>query len=229
MTGGAILKFDAVAFDLDGTLLDTEQGIVNAVRAAVLELGYQMPSDAKLRTFIGPPMKQSMRETFCLSDEQANIATTIFRRQYLDNYLMQAKPYEGLFTLLERLRSNNTLIGVATYKRTDYAEGILHGFGIAEYCTAICGADELSLLTKADIVKNCIEELKAKPSRTLYVGDTAGDMRGAIASEASFAAVTYGFGFAPNGSIEPIGGKYPVFVANTIADLIKYLFGEDRI
>ena len=225
---GNIKNYDAVAFDLDGTLLNTQQGIVNAVKAAVTELGYDMPSDEVLRGFIGPPMVKSMGETFNLDRAEAVKATDLFRRYYCDRFLMQAKPYEGLFALLEMLKANGVKIGVATFKRTDYGAEILKGFGVASYCSSICGDNPESTKTKAEIVADCIAELGAEPSRTLYIGDTAGDFRGAVEAGADFAAVTYGFGFVPGEDIPQYGSKSPVLVANTVYDVIKYLFKEDE-
>ena len=224
--------YEAVAFDLDGTLLNTQRGIINAVRAAVKELGLPMPSDEVLRTFIGPPMVKSMGETFGLDRAGADRATSLFRRYYANEFLMQAEPYEGLFTLLDMLKGAGIKIGVATYKREDYGRKILEGFGIADYCSAICGDNDASTKTKADIVRECIIELGADPAKTLYIGDTRGDFIGAAEAGADFAAVTYGFGFAPNEDAEPYTAsdgtqKTPVLVANTVYDVIQYLFKEN--
>ncbi len=158
-----IKNYQAVAFDLDGTLLNTQEGIINAVRAAVTELGYEMPSDDVLRGFIGPPMVRSMGETFGLSRAEADRATDLFRSFYSQKYLMQAKPYEGLFVLLEMLKAAGVKVGVATFKRTDYGRKILEGFGIAPYCAAICGDNNESTKTKAEIVADCIRDRRGWP------------------------------------------------------------------
>lgn len=226
---GMIKNYEAVAFDLDGTLLNTEQGIVAAVRAAVAELGYEMPKDEVLKTFIGPPMVKSMGETFSLDRAEAERATDLFRSYYAQKYLMQAKPYEGLFVLLEKLKEAGVKIGVATFKRTDYGRKILEGFGIASYCAAICGDNAESTKTKAMIVADCINELGADPAKTLYIGDTRGDYIGASDAGADFAAVTYGFGFKAGEEVVPYGGKAPVLVANSVYDVIKYLIEKDEI
>ena len=221
------MKYKAVAFDLDGTLLNTQRGIINAVRAAVTELGYPMPSDEVLNTFIGPPMVKSMGETFGLDRAGADIATAKFREYYSQKYLMQAEPYEGLFTLLDMLKNAGVRIGVATYKRTDYGRKILEGFGIADYCASICGDNNESTKTKADIIRDCVTELGVSPENTLYIGDTRGDFIGAVEAGADFAAVTYGFGFKPSVPVEAYSGKLPVLVANTVHDVIQYLFKNE--
>ena len=217
--------YDAVAFDLDGTLLNTQKGIINAIKAAVAQLGYKTPSDERLLTFIGPPIKRSMQEEYGLNDSEADRATYIFRELYSNKYIMEATPYDMLYRLLELLHSNGTKIGVATYKRTDYAVKILDGFGISKYCTAICGDNDASTKTKSIIIKDCIAQLGADCSRTLYIGDTVGDMVGAIDANTHFLAVTYGFGFKQGAEIAEYKYKKPVFVANSVADLIKYLLG----
>ena len=57
-----IFPYDAVVFDLDGTLFDAEEGIVSSVRRAMDEMGLEVPPDADLREVVGPPLADSFRD-----------------------------------------------------------------------------------------------------------------------------------------------------------------------
>ena len=102
-------------FDLDGTLLDTSEGIVESVRYAVRELGYEeLPYETLLR-FVGPPVQTSFR-TFCgCSEKEAQDAANVFRDYYKEKALLKAVPYDGIFDLCRREmqadRENSVLVG----------------------------------------------------------------------------------------------------------------------
>lgn len=53
-----------IVFDVDGTLLDTSEGVLSSVKFAIKNMGYELPSDAVLKTFIGPPVQDSFSRVF---------------------------------------------------------------------------------------------------------------------------------------------------------------------
>ena len=180
----------SVLFDLDGTLLDTSEGIINSVKYTIRCLGLRNLSDKVLSCFIGPPIQDSLIKYCCLS--RANI----FRNYYKSECLYQAYVYEGIIELLLILQKQNLNIGVATYKREDYAINILKHFGIFNYCSVVHGADNDNELTKADIIENVCQELSVEKSSTVLVGDTEFDRIGADISGINFIGVTWGFGYS---------------------------------
>ena len=96
---------------------------------------------------------------------------------------------------LSELKKMGVMMGVATYKREDYAIKLLLHFGIERFCSVMHGADAEGRLTKADIVELCIREMGADKKETLLVGDTAQDAKGAYDAGIGFIAVTWGFGY----------------------------------
>lgn len=185
----------AVLFDLDGTLLDTTEGVLESAAYAAEKLGYPaLPHETMLK-FVGPPIQDSFMMHYGADARMAQKAAEVFRAYYKANAILKARPYPGLNRLLEELRSRGVRIGVATYKREDYAIAILKHFGIASYCRSMHGADNFNRLTKADIVRMCIEELGALPEETVLVGDTDHDAKGAANAGIDFIAVTFGFGY----------------------------------
>ena len=210
----------AVLFDLDGTLLDTSEGIMDSVRYTIARLGHEpLPVDTILK-FVGPPIQNSLMTYVGLTLEEAQKGANIFRDYYKNNALFKASLYSGIKELLVELKNKGVKIGVATYKREDYAIDLLRYFGIANYCDVMHGADNENILTKADIVEMCISELKEDKSDVLLVGDTVHDAKGAQDSGIGFIAVTWGFGYKSlNSKIE---FPYVAIVDNSL-DIINYL------
>ena len=185
----------ALIFDLDGTLLDTTEGIVESVEYTIEELGLMQLDRAELLSFIGPPIIESFIKKFKISTEDAKRATCIFRTYYMSQALFKAKPYKGIFELLKELRLRGIKTGVATYKREDYALKLLYEFGFNVLMDSMHGADDNNYLQKADIIKMVVDDLGIIPSKAVYVGDTELDFRGATVAGTAFIGVTYGFGY----------------------------------
>lgn len=198
--------YKAVLFDLDGTLLDTSVGVIKSIEYTINELKLSPLSETELKTFIGPPIYNSLKERYNFSDEEAAEATRIFRDTYKDRFLFEAEVYQNLFKVLETLRNRKIKIGVATYKREDYAIRLLEHFGITDYCDVVHGADHDNKLTKSDIIKLCMDEMGIEsPTEVVLVGDTSHDAIGAKNLEVDFIGVTFGFEFKKEEDIN----KYP--------------------
>ena len=190
-----------VIFDLDGTLLDTTEGILESAAFAAKQLGYpELPRETMLK-FIGPPIQRSFTRYYGTNEEQAQNAADIFREYYKTKALLKAKPYDGIFDLCETLRSNGFQLAVATYKREDYALDLLKHFGFDRYCCSMHGADNNNILKKEDIVDLCIHEMGAEKGTCVLIGDTEHDALGAEKAGISFLAVTYGFGYKSDETI----------------------------
>lgn len=209
-----------ISFDLDGTLLDTSEGIIQSVKYTVGQMGLILPQDIDMGFFIGPPIQMSLQKCFNLDSETAQKGADIFRAYYKSEALFMAKPYDGVFELLEELRKRKCKIGVATYKREDYALDILRHFHISDYCDVMCGADNNNVLTKSDIVRNSFLGAGVSPDETLYVGDTEHDARGAQEAGVPFVAVTWGFGF----KFEEVTSSYSISHSiNAPLELLKVI------
>lgn len=202
--------YRGIIFDLDGTLLDTAEGVLSSVRYAVEVMGYEPLSDEVMRTFIGPPVKHSFIRVYGLDDAEAAKATEVFRNRYKGHDLMKAVPYAGIMELLKKLKEEGFLVGVATLKREDYAILLLEHYHISDYCDCICGSDFDSKMLKIDVLQNCLAKLELSPKETVLIGDTSSDGTGAAQAGTDFIAVTYGFGPSTEEEWSPF---HPVFTA----------------
>lgn len=214
-----MLTYKSVLFDLDGTLLDTSGGVIKSVEHVINELSLPQITEEVKRSFIGPPIQASLKRVYGMNEEQARAATKVFRDRYSTVDLCIAEEYAGIRDLLTLLRQKGIKIGVATYKRQDYAEKILRAFHIAELCDCIYGADYDGKYTKQDIINLCILHLAdGDKSRTVMIGDSEFDALGAQMAGVDFIGVTYGFGFCCTGDV----AGYPhIAAAEDVAGLIK--------
>ena len=190
-------------FDLDGTLLDTSEGILSSVRYIIDKAGLPPLDEAELKTFIGPPIQNSLRRRFGLTPEKAMELGNAFRERYKETDLLKAVPYPGIYELLGGLRAMGLRAAVATYKREDYAVDLLAHFGFLPYFDLVRGSDPAGQLTKADIIRQCIRDLQVRDqSKAVLVGDTLSDAQGAKDAGISFIAAGYGFGYRPKDTVE---------------------------
>ena len=208
-----------VIFDLDGTLLDTSEGILLSVEHTVKELGYgELTLEQKL-SFIGPPVQVSLKRLYGLSDEEAQMGAGVFREFYKDRALLKAKPYEGIYELCRTLKNRGIGMAVATYKREDYAVKLLKHYDFDRYCNPMHGADNNNVLKKEDIVMMCVNEMGAGKEECVLIGDTDNDARGAKEAGIPFIAVTYGFGFKSRDDLK----DYPhIGIASTPMDVTQW-------
>ena len=187
--------FKNILFDLDGTLLDTTEGILISIKYTIDRLGLKPLDEETIKTFIGPPVQNSFMDK-CGTDEKTTLETTkVFRDHYSNETLFMARPYDRIYELCEKLKERGPRMAVATYKREDYALKLLKHFEFDRWCDPMHGADANNILRKDDIVRMCMEEMGAGPGDCALVGDTVHDATGAQRAGVGFIAVTYGFGF----------------------------------
>lgn len=213
-------RYDLAIFDLDGTLLDTNLGILPALKYTIEKMGYEMLDDTTLKTFLGPPVQDSFAKHYGLEGEVLQEIATIFRNYYSTVTLLQAEMYEGIEELFETLGDRGIKVAVATYKREDYALKLLRHFGFDRYTDIMYGGDHENKLKKKDIIQKCIDTAGVTDlSKVVMIGDSTGDSNGAEALGVDFIGVTYGFGFK---TLDDIKKVRSVGGADTASELIKF-------
>lgn len=189
-------KYDVAVFDVDGTLLDTTEGVLASVLYTIEKYGLKPLERDTLLKFIGPPIQDSFAKAYHLEGAIIQELAETFRMNYKTENLFKARPYEGIYEVFEILKSRGVKLAVATYKRQDYATEILKHFGFDKYTNILYGSDNNNKLKKQDIIEKCLVDLGVENySNTVMVGDSDNDAIGANAIGMSFLGVTYGFGF----------------------------------
>ncbi len=218
-------QFKVAVFDLDGTLLDTAEGVLSAVKYTIDKMGFEPLDEEKLNTFIGPPIQKSFAEYYGLEGDIIQEIAGIFRNRYKDVDLLLATPYEGIFECFSTLKKNGTEPVVATYKREDYALTLLKHFGFDKYTDKMFGGDHENKLKKSDIIELALKAAGLEPHEygsAVMIGDTDNDAIGAKELGIPFVGVTYGFGFKTHEDVY----KFPAIgAADTTEELTKLILG----
>ena len=190
-------KYEVVLFDLDGTLLDTSEGIHNSVRFAENKLNLPRVPQECLNAFIGPPPTITYQKIYGLSESEALKATKLHRQYGLKQGAYEAKVYQDIPLLLEKLKERGVLIGVCTLKRQDIAETVLKHFQLNDYFNVIVGIDNGEKLSKSDTIEIALKKLHyVDKDKAVLIGDSNFDADGAYSAGIDFIGVLYGFGFS---------------------------------
>lgn len=186
------MKHLSILFDLDGTLTDSGEGIINCAQLALRHLGIDADDRQALRRFVGPPLRESFPK-FGVPGDRVAEAISVFRRHYLAVGKFQNFPYPGIEALLRQLKADGFRLYVATSKVESTAVEILTKFGLAGYFDKICGAETDGRDTKDAVIAYLLKQLDPE-GRVLMVGDTVFDVEGAGVHGIPTIGVSWGYG-----------------------------------
>ena len=214
-------KYNTIIFDVDGTLINTRQGIMASVKHVIDNFNLKQLSDDELYKFVGLSPLQAAFCHFCNIDKNlSQKCTEEFRMFYNKNELYNANIYNGISKLLDFLKSNNYKLGVATYKREDLVINLLNHFKMDKYFDYICGADNENKLSKTEMINNCIKIFNTDKADTIVIGDSKHDAEAAMQLGIDFIGVTYGFGFKVKNDVN----VYPnILCAETPQEILNYV------
>ena len=180
-----------ILFDLDGTLTDSGEGIMNCAIAALEHFGLPVPERKALRVFVGPPLRDSFPR-FGVPVEKVDEAIAVYRERYIRIGKFENFPYPGIREMLEKLKAQGHRLFVATSKPEHMAIEILEHFELAQYFEIICGAtNDDSRSKKEDVIAYLLDRIG--PGGVL-VGVTIFDVEGAKENQLTTIAVTWGYG-----------------------------------
>jgi phosphoglycolate phosphatase len=212
-------KFQNILFDLDGTLTDPKEGIVNSVLYSINKMGIEEKEPGALRLFIGPPLLDSFRLRYSLSDHDAGRAVKYYREYFSEKGIYENEIYPEIVDLLIGLVSQERKLFVATLKPTVFAERILSYFKIGTYFKDLIGSNlDNTRMDKAEIISILMVDHKLEKERSVMIGDRKHDIIGAKKCGLRSIGVTYGFG-----SIEELQVENPDFIAYSCTDIHSIL------
>lgn len=182
-----------ILFDLDGTLTDSGEGIMNCAKLALKTYGIPIPDEQAMRLFVGPPLEVSFAR-HGMKEEDIPEAIEVFRRRYTSLGKYENFPYPGIHQLLAKLRDQGYTLCVATSKPEVMALDIMDHFELAPYFEKIVGATlDRKRITKEDVITFLLHSLK-DTGELIMVGDTQYDVIGAKAHGIPTIGVTWGYG-----------------------------------
>ncbi|HEL2383805.1 TPA: HAD family hydrolase [Streptococcus suis] len=211
--------YQTILFDLDGTLTDSGQVILNSVAYALDQMGIEEPDLASLQRFIGPPLYESFSRFYQLNPADTQVAVDAFRVYFKEKGMFENQLYDGVIPLLEVLTEAGKTLAIATSKPEVFAKQILDYFGIAHYFDVIAGASlDSSRISKTDVISYALAQLDYNPQTTIMVGDREHDIEGAQTNQLASIGVLYGYGNRQE--LEKAGAT---MIAETLLDLKQLL------
>lgn len=206
-----------ILFDLDGTLTDSGEGIINCAILALEHFGLPIPDRQTMRVFVGPPLTDTFVK-FGVPEEKADEAVEVYRSRYTTIGKFENFPYPGIREVLQALKEQGHTLYVATSKPESMSVEILEKFDLAQYFDMICGASfDRSRSKKEEVIAYLLEKAGCTDN-TVMVGDTAFDVIGAAAHGIPTIGVSWGYGAA-----EDMRCAGAAAIANTMDELLALL------
>lgn len=192
------MKYKAIFFDFDGTLMDTSVGIINSGYKAMQDVGVPIPENPDLRSFIGPPLMDCFKITFGVKDRDTLLKLVErYRFHYHQKGMCEATFYPGMLDLIKQLKKDGYKVCVASMKMDDVVKNICKVFEIYDFLDYCGGMIDDDFDTKAEIIKRGCRELGISTGDCVLVGDTKIDEQGAQKAGVDFIKVGWGYGFYP--------------------------------
>jgi phosphoglycolate phosphatase len=187
----------AVIFDLDGTLVDTPQVIVQTALSALAEKGCAGPTADAIRATIGLPLTVAFSGLLGVPEEHEHVQGCVaeYRRLWRERVVPRSKEflYPGVGEGIAELHRSGLRLGVATSKVQAGAVAQLEAAGIAPYFEVVAGYDAVSRpKPEPDLALYVLGKLGVAPEEALVVGDTTHDLLMARGAGLRAIAVTYG-------------------------------------
>ena len=213
------MTYTSILFDLDGTLVDSGEGILKCAELALRHFDLPIPSPDEMRTFVGPPLRDSFQRFGC-TPEQAEEAVAVYRSRYTTVGKFELFIYPGIRELLETLHSAGCRLYVATSKPETVSREILQHLGLAPYFTYIAGADQdKHRSTKSEVIAYLLAQVGSLDG-ALMVGDTAFDVIGAAEHGIPCAGVSWGYG-----KVEEMEAANAACIVHSTEELSAFILG----
>ncbi|MBO4383955.1 MAG: HAD family hydrolase [Clostridia bacterium] len=221
--------YDTVFFDLDGTLVDSSEGITKSVEYALGKYGIRPVSRDELKVFIGPPLVDSFMRFYGFDEPKAVEACRFYRERYKVKGVYENRVYDGIKELLALLKERGKTVVLATSKPEIFANIVLDDMGLRRYFDLVAGADLDDAdkeggnyrSKKEDVIAYAVVSLGIADKKTvLMVGDRKHDIIGAKLNGIDSVGVLFGFGSREE--FEEAGADY---IAETPADIAEIVLG----
>lgn len=183
-----------VIFDLDGTLIDTIEGLANSVNAAMDFYSFPKHSIETYRTFVGNGVGKLVERA--LPEGKKNLtedARKIFEKHYAETMLDILPIYDGINELIDYLLKNNIIIAVNTNKLDVFAKPMIEKVFGNIFCEVLGEVEYFSRKPSADGANYLLEKMGIEADECLYIGDSQVDIKTARNAKMKCVSVTWGF------------------------------------
>lgn len=208
--------YQAVVFDLDGTVVDSVELILVSFQHAIREvLGRELSREEAI-AWVGMPLREQMER---FSPEHADELVEVYREFNHREHDRMLTLYEGIEDLLYGLRKADVKVGLVTSKSRFTTQMAFDLTGIDDYFDAtVCAGEASGNKPEPDPILACLEQLGVAPAEAAYVGDSPSDIQAALAAKVVAIGVTWGV-FTE----ERLVAEKPDVLVHTIPELAEQL------
>ena len=183
----------AILFDLDGTLTDSGEGIMNCATLALEHYGLPVPDRETMKEIVGPPLRDSFIK-YGIPAEEVENAIAIFRGRYTTIGKYENRPYKGIVEMLAALKAQGHKLYIATSKPEPQAKDILAHFDLIKFFDLVAGASaDESRATKEEVIEY-LKSMAGEVAQPVMIGDTVYDVKGAAVHGIPAIGVSWGYG-----------------------------------
>lgn len=219
--------FEAVLFDLDGTLADTAPDLVGAVNRLRIEEGLAPAPYTQIRPYTSQGVRGLLKAGFDITQEDAQYArlSERFLSIYASNLCVETRLFDGMQELLEAIENAGLKWGIVTNKKTAFTAPLVSALGLSQRAATVVSGDTTSEAKPSPLpILHACREAGCQPQRTLYVGDDLRDVQAGRAAGTHTAVVAFGY-LGDGGPIELWGAD---FLADDVQMLGRYIFSRPQ-
>jgi len=213
-----INQFQAVLFDLDGTITNPQEGIINSIIYAAHKFGFTDNNlKGELNFFIGPPLLHSFMKRYHVNKDKAYEMIKEFRVYYAKQGIFECYLYKGIEESIQYLHQNEIFLSLATSKPVGFANQLLVHFGLDKYFSFTAGALMDGQRTdKKEVIQFALDNIPGfEKEKILMIGDREFDIKGGKYHGLKTAWAKWGFG--SEAEISPLN---PEFIYSSASEMI---------
>jgi len=213
------VKYKAIVFDWDGTLMDSISKIVESMQTSAQQLGFPVPDYDQAKDVIGISLLPALQQLFKIDDEK--VAMDLFhtyKEHFKDHAQISSPLFTGAIELLETLKQQGYILAVATGKARQGLEHNWHHSNTKHFFSASKTADDAQSKPSSDMLQQILSELNLSADQVLMVGDTTYDMAMAEAINMDRIGVSFGVH-----SIDALQKHKPLAVIDALHELLLHV------
>jgi len=214
------MKYKAVIFDLDGTLLDTLEDLCDSVNNSLRAFGMQERSLDEIRCFVGNGAASLIARSVCegTGEDIFNGCFKYYQADYSKNSTNKTKPYDGILPLLSTLRSDGVKIAVVSNKPDAAVKSLCERYFGSDIAFAAGESAHVAKKPAPDSVFTAMRALGVEPDETVYIGDSEVDV--ATGKNAGVATIAVDWGFRSRKELHDAGAET---IASSPCELLEML------
>lgn len=189
------MKYEAVIFDLDGTLLDTLEDLCDSTNFSLSKFGYPEKTIEEVRSFVGNGIGKLIERALPNGTQNSDYNSVLeaFKAHYAKNCNNKTKAYDGIYDLLDTLKTRNIKMAVVSNKVDSAVKELCERYFHGYFQIAVGEKEGIRRKPAPDSVLEAIDFLEIKKESIVYIGDSEVDVETTKNADMKLIAVSWGF------------------------------------